>query len=114
MLLARQQCPALMLEDQQVVRGRDLAAAIWSSSSRVGAGNSYNKRARALYRPGADWGHGVKLPKRCRGSLRLKTPKELAQSQRRDESTIDRLECKRYPLHPSVASEVNESRRRRT
>jgi hypothetical protein len=58
MLLARQQSPAWMMEQQEAVRGRDLAAAIWSGS-RVGAGDAYIKRARALYRPP---GPRVKLP----------------------------------------------------
>jgi hypothetical protein len=42
-------------EHQQVVRGRLLAAAIWSGS-RVDAGDFYIQCAQALYRPGAHTG----------------------------------------------------------
>jgi hypothetical protein len=61
MVPAQQQCPALMLEDDRVVRGSTWRAAIWSCS-RVRASISYVERARALYRPAAaNWDQAVKL-----------------------------------------------------
>lgn len=83
MLPARQQGPALVVEDQQVVRSCPWRAAIWSCS-RVGASNCYIKCARALYRPGAVWDQ----PATQRESVQqVAAAVKYLTTRRRDEST---------------------------
>jgi hypothetical protein len=106
MLPAQQQCPAVMLEDGQVVRGSTWRAALWSCS-RVRASISYIERARALYRPagGRELGAGSEVARwpcwsapgriwqvvALKGSARPTLHKSVASTMRKQGADLDAL-----------------------